>query len=395
MTVKALKRCATIARLDSSNKTEEGYIDAFVPVTRCGVFPYRNKDGSIRYELRHPKEVFSAKALDTLKMLPIQVEHVEMIDASNVDRLKVGQVGQEISVDGEVVRASIRVDGSRGIEAVDSGKRELSLGYYLDLEPAPPGSEYDGKIFTHVQRNIRYNHLAITDSARLGPDLRIDSMDAEVDSDSNLKPETNMSTKKINVDSVEYDVPVQVAVAFAKTEGRVDALEAEVAAKNAEIKTSKAALDAMKAKCDAAEAEKAAAEKKAADLEEELPELAEKMAKDRSDVLEVAKAVIAGDKMSALDSKTLPEIKNAIIAAKYPEIKLDGKSADYISAMFDTIKAGVRNEDGSEALAESRRKSAAPAGGNTDSNAPVSAEDARKRQDAKINSRWKTPVKAA
>src|SRR4030042_1892481 len=59
----------------SMTKTSEGFLKGVVKVTKIGVFQYRNADGSIRKELRHPNDVFSYNSLQSLKMIPITDLH--------------------------------------------------------------------------------------------------------------------------------------------------------------------------------------------------------------------------------------------------------------------------------------------------------------------------------
>lgn len=51
--------------------TEEGYIKGRAIVTRCGVFLYKNADGTIRKELRHPDEVFIEESMQSIKLIPV------------------------------------------------------------------------------------------------------------------------------------------------------------------------------------------------------------------------------------------------------------------------------------------------------------------------------------
>ena len=51
--------------------TEEGYIKARAIVTRCGVFLYKNADGTVRKELRHPDDVLVQDSLESIKMIPV------------------------------------------------------------------------------------------------------------------------------------------------------------------------------------------------------------------------------------------------------------------------------------------------------------------------------------
>lgn len=283
-----------------------------------------------------------------------------MVDTSNIDQLKVGNLGEawQIADDG-AVRIPIRVDSPRGLAAVAGGKTELSMGYDLDLETAPAGSMYQGKLYTHRQRNIRYNHIAITDKARLGPQMRLDSADSvEGDADSsNPQKEPDMLMKKVNIDSVEYEVPAQVAVAIGKLETRAaDADEAKTEAEKAledEKKEKAKGMDALQAKHDAAVADKKKAEDSLAALEKDIPARAAAIAKDTADLMSVAKAAMPAAEFAKLKGMDSSKIKLAVIGAKYPKHNMDGKSADYINATFDGIREGLKGA-GTSALEKNR-----------------------------------------
>jgi hypothetical protein len=73
----------------AATRTDEGYIRADAIVTRVGVLTYRNKDGTLRRELRHPDDVFSAESLASLKLIPVTNEHPpgRLVNADNAKEL--------------------------------------------------------------------------------------------------------------------------------------------------------------------------------------------------------------------------------------------------------------------------------------------------------------------
>ena len=82
-------------------------------------------------------------------------------------------------------------------------KNELSLGYTVDL--VTESGTYNGEPYDCIQTNIKYNHLAIVDEARAGPEARIalDGYDAEII----LNKESKMTAKhkrKVKIDAEEY-----------------------------------------------------------------------------------------------------------------------------------------------------------------------------------------------
>lgn len=396
-------------RLDKAERTPEGYLQGRVPVTRSGVFPYRNDDGTMRRELRHPDDVREIASLESLKLCPLQVEHVAMLDASNVDEYKVGNAGSDVEVvpnseepDADVmVFVTVRVDGRRGLDAYDRGVRELSLGYELELEEAEPGSTYKGKPYTHRQRLMRYNHIAITEKARLGSELRLDSADAvEVDSDESPNLPKELKMKKVNIDGIEYDAAPEVVNALAKANKRADTAEEALEKKEDELeefkKEAKTKEDAANGKLAGVTSDLDKAKKDMADLEASIPAKAAAVAKDRADIMIVAKDSLPAAELAKVANLDNAGIKSAIVKAKYPKIALDSQSADFVNGLFESVKLGLR-KDGSDSLAQNRADSAEPAahedgeeGSRVDGS--FTAADAAYEARAKKNSEaWKNP----
>ncbi|MEM3318763.1 MAG: DUF2213 domain-containing protein, partial [Thermoplasmatales archaeon] len=145
----------------------EGYIKANAIVTRTGIFIYQNQDGSIRKELRHPTHVWEDQSLESLKMIPITNGHPKerMVTPENFKKLAIGYTGETIKKDDENILANLVITDQEGIDAViKNGRKELSLGYLVDLDETP--GVYEGEKYDAMQTNIRYNHLAIVDKAR-------------------------------------------------------------------------------------------------------------------------------------------------------------------------------------------------------------------------------------
>ena len=85
--------------------TDEGYIKANAVVTRTGVFLYKNPDGTVRNELRHPDDVLKNDSLNSMKMIPVTNGHPQerLITAENAKRLAIGYTGETITHDGEFI----------------------------------------------------------------------------------------------------------------------------------------------------------------------------------------------------------------------------------------------------------------------------------------------------
>ena len=311
-------------------KTDEGFIRDTPIVGRTGILVYRNADGTERREYRPPEEAFNADSLASLMGKPITVGHKAMVTAGNA--AQVAPVGSVLSAgrqDGNAIRADIVIYN------LDTNARELSCGYSLNLDETP-GTTPEGEHYDAIQRDIRYNHLAICSKGRAG--IARLNMDGSQIIDDDERTENDMAEMtKIRLDSgIEYECAPEVKVEIEKM--RKDSAKAQK-----EHDTLQAKFDALEAElAKEKEGRKADAEQAKANFDEAI--------KARVELLKVAEA----HKVENADSMTDTEIKTAVIkAVRGDSINLDGKSADYIEAAYDMAKADVKqHEDG---MAEQRK----------------------------------------
>ena len=313
-------------------KLDNGMIKAPARLTRTGVFEYRMFDGSIVRELRAPEEVFAQDSVDSFALVPLTNNHPTenggLVTADNAKRLAIGSVG-EPRVDGRFLSATILVTDSEGVAALESGKQELSCGYYCDREPAAPGSVFKdpdtGALIPYdfIQRNIRGNHVALVNKGRAGPDVRVqlDSADAiMIDSecgqtyDNVGEPKEIM--QKLTFDGVELEVSPDAA----------KAIEAERAAAKAE-------LEKTLARADAAEGQ----------VTKLTQELVAATSQERINVAVKARVAIETEVRAhlgnsvELDSLDETGLKKAVIAKLDSELLVEGKSPEYIDAVYATL----------------------------------------------------------
>lgn len=346
-------------------RTNEGFLKGRAIVTSIGVFTYKRADGTIQRELRLPEEVFAHGTLNSMKLKPVTLNHpTELVTSDNADKLQVGSLGDNPSwtkewehrnweevTDGINCAIDMIITKKDAIDAVLNGKQALSMGYTCDLEMAEPGSTWCGVEYDFIQRNIRYNHCAIVDSARAGDnakiELRADSEDAVLEDIMVTKIDggTKMSLKKIKLDGIEYEAEESVIKALNAEKARADAAEndacetkktmdkkvADLEDKEKELEKRiselEAERDSAKEKKDAAEAELAKVKADAAD-----PKHLDSAVKAKIELLhnaEKAKVEVKED-MSDVD------IKKAIITSQFPKANFDGKDDVYIQARYDS-----------------------------------------------------------
>ncbi|MCM1179993.1 MAG: DUF2213 domain-containing protein [Clostridium sp.] len=156
--------------LDQTYYTEEGYLVDHPIVTTCGIFEYKNEDGSMRRELRLPEDVFNEKSLKSYKGKPIIITHdAGEVSKDNVRREQIGTIMSEGYQDGDSVRCEIIIHDTNALKRC--GLKELSLGYSLDTEETP--GVWKGEKYNCIQRNIEINHLALVAEARAGDSARL------------------------------------------------------------------------------------------------------------------------------------------------------------------------------------------------------------------------------
>lgn len=321
--------------------TDEGFLVDSPIVGRVGIQLYKNADGTVRREFRPPEEVFKADSLNSFVGKPITDGHpAEMVNAKNAKSLLVGAIHTEGKQDGDNVVAGITIHDADMIDKImKGGKRELSLGYKVDIEEI--SGVWNGQEYDAIQRNIRINHLAIVPRGRAGnARLNLDRLDAESIITGEIMPE-NLSRVRLDT-GLEYQAEAEVVQAFEKM--RADKVEAD-----AHIDELQKQLDSVAAERDTLKSQVASADKVRADA----LEAARAEIKARAILEKSAEAF----KIDCAD-KSDREIKEAVIKSKRADADLSGKSDDYINAAFDlTVELKA-----DEAMAEQRKAGRADGG---------------------------------
>lgn len=161
------------APIGNIEKNSDGYLITRAKALRTGVQDYLPSelgligDGVVRV-YRPPESVFNKDSLKSAIHIPVTVDHPNvMVDSDNYNEYAVGEVSTDVLRDGEMVAFSIVVKDKRGIEAIDGGKVEISMGYVADMESV------DHPDYDFIMGPPKYNHLAIVDKARAGHQARI------------------------------------------------------------------------------------------------------------------------------------------------------------------------------------------------------------------------------
>lgn len=291
--------------LDGVTRTSDGYLTANARVARTGIQIYTGAQvgkpelSTVRV-YRPESEVFSADAMKSYAHRPVTLDHPsEPVNASNWKDVSVGQTGDEVIRDGETVRVPMVLMDAAAIDAVDAGKRELSMGYMAQLDWTD-GTTPNGELYDAVQKNLRMNHLAIVAKARGGSTLKIG--DAQPKGDAAMPDLTTMV-----LDGITVNVPVSDT---ANVKAIFDAKEEALNTANTQLNDAQAQLADANTQVETLTGEKAVLTKQVEDAAV-TPEKLTAMVKERTALVNDAASVLGDAK--GLESLDATAIKKAVV----------------------------------------------------------------------------------
>lgn len=232
-----------------------------------------------------------------------------MVRPSNFRKFSVGHVGENVRKDGDMVAATLYVQDADAVKAVEAGMRQVSCGYSCDIDETP--GEANGQRYDRVQRNIRYNHCALVPVGRAGAEvaLRLDATDNQSSKEESMKVE--------RIDGVEYEIGSEQHKAAIASRDEI-----------AKLKTER---DQQQARADVADGVAKRLADEAIALKD--PKRFDAAVAERATLIETARR-IAGAEFKA-DGLTAEQIRAAALAKGKPDLKIEGKSVDYVAAAFD------------------------------------------------------------
>lgn len=372
--------------------TDQGYLKADGLATRVGIFNYLMPDGSFRRELKAPEEVFNDEAFSTLSGVPITNDHPPvMLDATNTRGYSVGFSDNAVDRDGDYVKVGLTITDAATInQMLEEGKVELSAGYFTQVDETP--GIFNGEKYDAVQRNIRYNHIAIVEMGRAGPEAKVrlndksikigmqvaktDEISVERKADEKEKEQNSMEKTKVQIDKVEYQVSEEAAQAI---KVKLDSLEAK--AKE---------LETLKGKFDALEADLLKKEEEIKAVRDSAPSMEEMRAsvKARMDLEGFASKYVGED--VKLDGMKDVEVKKAVIAKVYPKKDMAEKSDEYVDGCFSLIFDAASKEQKKDSLKESLANNALDA-----ATPEYTSEQAREKMRLNSINQWKSDKTSA
>lgn len=312
-------------RADVSSITTQGGILADCRPTRVGVLNYTYPDGKVLREYRPAEEVFSKESLATLAGAPLTVFHPKtnggLVTPKTYRTESRGHLCDDVRQDGEFVAVSARVLDHDALEGVQLGRlSEMSAGYTCDLDYTS-GTTPDGQKYDAIQKNIRYNHVALLppgtgragrevglrlDGAAYTADMiRIDENSAVVDP-GKTAPQTVLDAKDF-VPRADYET----------LKGQLAAAQSQLAE--------------MKTKLDQADATIA-------------PAALDKLVASRMALVTRAKAMLPAKTEFKTDGLSELDVMLGAIKLAKPSVKLDvdeAKSLAYVRGLFNGLAGEV------------------------------------------------------
>lgn len=205
---------------------ENGYITIPKnPISKSGIFQYLGKSISPELEpdkvynvWRPEEELNNPETIESFRLTPWIPEHVmlgEGFTPAEVVGVQ-GVTGEEIEFFGGTLYSKLKLFGEDLKKLIKAGLKELSCGFRCQW--VIQSGVFEGKTYDVIQRQIRGNHLASVENARMGSDVRV-AMDRAVfalDSiDFKLKPngeDMSITKEELATAIAEAVQPFQVAM---------------------------------------------------------------------------------------------------------------------------------------------------------------------------------------
>ncbi|WP_186650048.1 DUF2213 domain-containing protein [Fluviispira vulneris] len=347
-----MSNCYNIVKIKTEKPhiTDQGFLRCLVSATRTGVFPYVDSTGKIRRELRLPEEVFKKESMESLANIPFTDDHpCEAVTSENAIKYTRGLTGSRVWQNNDLLETELLAFDSNTINKISNGKIEVSLGYNADKEFA--SGIYNGQPYDCIQRNIRYNHLALVPSGRanINDHLRRVKLNLDHDTDVSVEiedqnqilnndsqTEKDSTFMKLNLDGMELEFADASTAIAIKNKLIQDALKIEEEKKlNSELKKQ---LDTITAQKDSLAVNLDSATREIEQLKS-APKLDNKAIQNlASELIEVREFVKTNAPKLTIDGLSSDEIKKIFVSEKLGNESIKDKSNDYINAAFDTFK---------------------------------------------------------
>lgn len=172
------------------------------PIAKAGVFDYLgaeigDQDGDKIFKVYRSFDELE-KVKDQFKGKPIILTH-EWVEPDNMPIVR-GSITGEVTAEYPYLYADLTIYDAEAQDSIKNGSyQELSPAYLSDYIKEN-GTTENGEKYDYIQKNIKFNHLALVDNGRSGKDLKV--MD---ESPTNNKRGQKMDEKQENIKNCDED----------------------------------------------------------------------------------------------------------------------------------------------------------------------------------------------
>jgi hypothetical protein len=283
-----------------------------------------------------------------------------------ITRHLTGTTGSSVTFDGSLVHTEIAFFDRKSIDGMDAGVIEISPGYQVRVVPVTDAMDLEsvasspgiwkGQPYTHVQREIRGNHVTQLKHGRQGASV-------------SLRLDSNLSIQK---DAMEPETITLMGQTFEDVPASLVAVLKALMATGALPMEAPTPEPAPGAPAPAAPSENAMDKQERAELQAKLDVALEKVAElekakeslpetVRKDLLfEVEAATIVGRSSDTFSGKPRREIMETVLSEKLDGVDLKDRTDEYVQARFDILVEELAKKPDHGKLNQLRTESTTP-----------------------------------
>lgn len=253
----------------------------------------------------------------------------EFVDNKNAGEYVKGTVIENLGIENKELKIRAKVYDGNLILDIQNGKDKLSIGYVCDMEEISGFAE-NGDSYTHLQKNIRYNHLGIVYDPRAGEEAKITKFNSK---EHDLAYSKTLENKFKKINSRGSD-----KMAVWKINGKdynEQELFAETMRLNSENEGLKKQNSSLEGEKSALEGQLAVEKKNSAEATEKLNGMEEEIQKRLNSKMELINAIkVNGLNIEGIEKMNELDIKKAVIKENGMDDMIADKDENFINGVY-------------------------------------------------------------
>ena len=278
-------------------------------------------NGKITREMIPLDELTKSQSL--IVGIPVTNGHPwEFVDNKNAGEYVKGTVIENLGIENKELKIKAKVYDGNLILDIQNGKDKLSIGYLCDMEETS-GVTDGNESYTHIQKNIRYNHLGIVYDPRAGEEAKITKFNSKDHDLAYSKGLENKFKKNNDKGSVKMSVYKINGQDFTEQELYVEAIRLN--SENETLKGEKSTL----------EGQLTVEKKNAADAQEKINGMESEIEKRVNSKLELLNSIKEnGINIDGIEKMNELDIKKAVIKANGMDESIKDKDENFIEGVY-------------------------------------------------------------